>query len=164
MVVMQTVGKLELSLPDERSLQLTRLFNAPRTLVWDANTKPELVRRWMLGPPGWTMPTCTIDLRVGGRYRYVWAHADGREMGMGGEYREIAAPDRLVSVELFDDDWTGGEAHSAIVLSEIGGRTLMTMTVTYASHEAREGAVKSGMLEGMEAGYARLDEVLAQPG
>lgn len=161
--MLQKAGKLELTLPSDNSLQLTRLFNAPRDLVWEAYTKPPLVRRWLLGPPGWTMPTCEIDLRVGGRYRYIWAHADGREMGMSGAYTEVAAPARLVSRELFDDDWTGGEAENALVLSEIGARTLMTLTVTYASHEAREGAIKSGMLDGMEAGYTLLDEVLAAP-
>jgi uncharacterized protein YndB with AHSA1/START domain len=159
--MLQKVGKLELNLVGDNAIQLTRLFNAPRDLVWEANTKPDLVRRWLLGPEGWTMPICEIDLRVGGRYRYVWAHADGREMGMAGAYAEVSPTTRLVSRELFDDDWTGGEAENALALSDIGARTLMTLTVTYASSQAREGALKSGMLDGMETGYARLDDVLA---
>ncbi|HEV2842730.1 MAG TPA: SRPBCC domain-containing protein [Chthoniobacterales bacterium] len=81
---------------------MTRAFDATRDLVFDALTKPELVKRWLLGPPGWSMPICEIDLKVGGAYRYVWRHEDGREMGMGGTYREIVRPERLVNTELFD--------------------------------------------------------------
>lgn len=158
---MKAPGKLELSMPSDREVQFTRLFNAPRALVWDCHTKPELVRRWMLGPPGWTMPVCEIDLRVGGRYRYVWRNEDGRDMPMGGVFRELAAPERMVSAELFDEDWTGGETVNTTVFSEIGSRTLMTLTVLYASQAARDGALKSGMMDGMEMGYAALDDLLA---
>ncbi len=93
----------------DRAVVLTRTFNAPRRLVFDAHTRPELVRRWLLGPPGWTMPVCEIDLRVGGRIRYVWRGPDGSGMGMSGTYREIVPPRRLVHTEIFDEDWSGGE-------------------------------------------------------
>jgi uncharacterized protein YndB with AHSA1/START domain len=94
---------LTLTTPSDREILITRDFNAPRALVFDCMSKPELVRRWLLGPPGWTMPVCEIDHRVGGRYRYVWRNqTDGREMGMGGVYREIVPPEKVVQTELFD--------------------------------------------------------------
>src|SRR5271169_5383315 len=88
---------------------VTRVFDAPRRLVFDAFTKPELVRRWLLGPDGWTMPVCEIDLKVGGAYRYVWRKESvGLEMGMGGVFREIISPEKLVATEKFDDAWYAG--------------------------------------------------------
>ena len=84
----------------DREIEVIRAFDAPKNLVYDACTKPELVRRWLLGPPGWTMPVCNIDLRVGGAFRFVWRNqADGREMGMGGVYREIVTNERTVNTE-----------------------------------------------------------------
>jgi uncharacterized protein YndB with AHSA1/START domain len=146
----------------DRELLFTRAFTAPRALVFDCMTKPELVRRWLLGPPGWTMPVCEIDLRVGGRYRYVWRNEDGHDMGMGGVYREIVAPERIASAEIFDQDFTGGETLVTSQLSEAGGRTTLTTTVIYANDAARKGALITGMAEGMEMGYARLDELLVK--
>jgi uncharacterized protein YndB with AHSA1/START domain len=141
---------------------MTRVFNAPRDLVFDALTKPELVKRWLLGPPGWSMPVCEIDLRVGGSYRYVWRHVrDGTEMGMGGVYREIVAPERLVSTERFDEAWYPGEGLGTLVLVERGGRTTLTHTMLYESREARDAAMKSGMEKGVAASYDRLDDLLA---
>ena len=136
-------------------------FNAPRALVFDAWTKPELVSRWLLGPPGWTMPVCDIDLRVGGRYRYVWRGPDGEELAVGGSFRLIERPARIDTTELFDEDWTGGETTVITRFTEQGGRTTATLTVLYSSKEAREGALATGMAEGMEAGYQRLDELFA---
>ncbi|MEA2707544.1 MAG: hypothetical protein QOF78_145, partial [Phycisphaerales bacterium] len=96
-------GQLKLTTPGERELVMTRTFDAPRKMVFDAFTKPELLKRWLLGPPGWSMPVCDVDLRVGGAYRYVWRKdSDGTEMGMGGVYREIIAPERVVATEKFD--------------------------------------------------------------
>jgi uncharacterized protein YndB with AHSA1/START domain len=155
------MNALKVTTPSDREVVITRLFNAPRRLVYDAYTKPELVRRWLLGPPGWTMPICEIDLRVGGRYRFVWRGPKGESMGMGGVHREIVAPERLVSTQLFDEDWTGGETVGTLVLTEQGGRTTLTQTVLYASREARDGALRTGMTDGMEAGFVRLDELLA---
>src|SRR6476660_9494370 len=101
----------KLSTPSDREIAIERDFHAPRTLVFDAFTKPELVRQWLLGPNGWSMPVCEIDLRVGGKYRYVWRRdSDGTSMGMGGVYREIAALERIVSTEKFDESWYPGEA------------------------------------------------------
>ena len=152
---------LEISTPSDREVVITRSFDAPRELVFDCYTRPELVRRWLLGPPGWTMPVCDIDLRVGGRYRYVWRGPTGEEMGMGGVFREVARPERIASNELFDQDWTGGETLVTTEFSERAGRTISTTTVLYVSKEAREGMLATGMTDGMEAGYRRLDELLA---
>jgi uncharacterized protein YndB with AHSA1/START domain len=146
----------------ERELVFTRAFNAARQLVWEAHTKPEYLRRWLLGPSGWTMPVCEIDLKVGGRYRYVWCHSDGREMGMGGVFHEIRAPERIVTTELFDEDWTGGETIVTQVFIQRGTKTELSMAVLYSSQEAHDKALKTGMTDGMEAGYARLDALLAE--
>ena len=151
-----------LTTPTDRTIQVTRDFNAPRRLVFDAFTKPELVRQWLLGPPGWTMPVCEIDLRVGGLYRYRWCHeSDGREMGMGGEFREIVVGERLVATERFDDAWYPGEALDTTVFAEHSGVTRITLRVLYESTKARDTARFSGMEDGMAAGYNRLEEILA---
>jgi uncharacterized protein YndB with AHSA1/START domain len=153
--------KLTVKPVGERAIVYTRSFGARREVVWDCYTKPDLVRRWLLGPEGWTLPICEIDLRVGGRFRYVWRHADGRDMGMGGTYRELVPPHRIRSTELFDDDWTGGETLVTTVFEEVRGVTTVTMTVEYASEAVRNNVSKSGASAGMEASYARL-ETLAQ--
>ena len=156
-------NKLAITLPSDREIVITRSFDAPRNLVWDAHTKPELVRRWLLGPPGWEMPVCQIDLRVGGKYRYEWEDKKrGVKMGMSGAYTEVAKPEKIGTKEKFDDDWTGGETVARQVFTEKGGKTTSVMTILYASKEARDGAAATGMTDGMEAGYQRLDQVLAE--
>jgi len=152
---------LKVAAQGDREIVMTRDFDAPRRLVFDAFTKPELVKRWLLGPPGWSMPVCEIDLRVGGKYRYVWRRdSDGTDMGMGGVYREIVAPERLVATEKFDEAWYPGEAVGMLVLVEQGGRTTVTQTVLYESREARDAVLKSGMESGVAASYDRLAELL----
>jgi uncharacterized protein YndB with AHSA1/START domain len=159
---MTTAGTLQITMPTEREVVMTRVFDAPRALVFEAFTKPALLKRWLLGPPGWSMPVCEIDLRVGGAYRYVWRHdRDGTTMGMGGVYREIVAPERIVSTEKFDEAWYPGEAVGTLVLVEQGGRTTVTQTVVYESRAARDGVVKSGMERGVAASYDRLADLLA---
>ena len=152
--------KLTVATQGDREVVFTRAFAAPRELVFDCMTKPDLVKRWLLGPPGWTMPVCEIDLKVGGKFRYVWRNQDGRDMGMAGVYREIAAPEQIVHNEVFDDNWTGGETTVTSTLTESGGRTTLTTSVIYANEAARKGALVSGMTDGMEMGYARLDALL----
>ena len=155
-------GELKITTSGDRELVMTRVFAAPRTLVFDAYTKPELVTRWLLGPPGWSMPVCEMDVRVGGTYRWVWRHdRDGTEMGMGGTYREVRAPERLVATERFDEAWYPGEALNTLVLVEQGGRTTLTQTMRYESREARDAVIKSGMESGVKASYDRLDDLLA---
>jgi len=160
-MTMNNKGTLQVTTPTDREIVMTRVFDAPRHLVFDAHTKPELIKRWLLGPSGWTMPVCDIDLRVGGAYRYVWRNAKGTEMGMGGVYREIVAPERLVNTERFDEAWYPGEALSTTVFVEKGGKTTLTLTVLYESREARDGVLKSGMETGVGASYDRLSDLLA---
>ena len=153
---------LKITTAGDGELVMTRVFDAPRKLVYDAHTKPELVRRWLLGPPGWSMPVCDMDVRVGGKYRWVWRHDTNKtEMGMGGVYREVKTPERLVSTEKFDEAWYPGEALNTLVLVEQGGRTTLTQTMRYESREARDAVIKSGMEKGVIASYDRLDDVLA---
>ena len=140
---------------------MTRVFDAPRSMVFDCWTKPALLKRWLFGPPGWEFAVCEIDLRVGGKYRFVWRKEPGIEMGMGGVYREVVVPERVVNTQLFDQDWTGGEAIGTLVLSENAGVTTAVNMLLYSSKAARDGALKSGMEEGMAAGYDRLAQVLA---
>jgi uncharacterized protein YndB with AHSA1/START domain len=145
----------------DRQIVMTRVFDAPRDLVFDAWTKPELLRRWLFGPDGWSMTLCEIDLRVGGRYRCVLKGPDGEEMGWQGVYREIVAPERIVSTEQFDQPWYPGEAVGTIVLTENGGKTTLTQTLLYESREARDGVLKTPMEHGVAMGYDRLAGILA---
>lgn len=157
-------GALQIKANGEREIVMTRLFDAPRKLVFDAFTKPELLKQWLLGPPGWSMPVCEIDLRIGGRYRYVWRRdTDGTEMGCGGVYREIVPPERLVHTEQFDNPWYPGESLITTVLDEQRGKTTLTATMLYESRDARDGILKSGMESGVAASYDRLAELLAKP-
>jgi uncharacterized protein YndB with AHSA1/START domain len=158
---MPSPEKMTVTTPSDREIVMTRGFDAPRKLVWEALTTPALIRQWLLGPPGWTMTTCELDLRVGGAYRYVWRKDDGTVMGMGGMLREVVAPERMTATERFDQAWYPGEALVSQVLTEQGGRTTITMTLRYESKEARDMVIKSGAASGMEMGYARLDELLA---
>jgi uncharacterized protein YndB with AHSA1/START domain len=159
---MTNAGNLKVTTSGDREIVMTRVFDAPRKLVFDAFTKPELVRQWLLGPPGWSMPVCEIDLRVGGAYRYVWRKAGAPDMGMGGVYREVVAPERVVCTEKFDQAWYPGEAVGTLVLVEQSGKTTATQTVLYQSQEARDGILKSGMEKGVAASYDRLAELLAR--
>jgi uncharacterized protein YndB with AHSA1/START domain len=149
----------------EREIVVTRVFDAPRRLVFDAYTKPELIKRWLLGPDGWSMPICEIDLRAGGKYRYVWRNdTDGSEMGMGGVYREVVPPERIVVTEIFDEAWYPGEAVDTIVLVEQKGQTTLTQTILYNSRETRDAVLKSPMQTGMAASYDRLEKFLPSLG
>ena len=159
---MTNAGNLKLTTRGDREIMMTRRFDAPRTLVFDAFTKTELVRQWLLGPPGWSMPVCDIDLRVGGTYRYVWRKPCAPDMGMGGVYREVVVPERIVATEKFDQAWYPGEAIGTLVLVEQAGRTTVTQTVLYESQEARDGILKSGMETGVAASYDRLADLLTR--
>ena len=151
---------LKVTTPTEQELMMTRAFDAPRAMVFDALTTPGLMQRWLLGPPGWTMPVCEIDLRVGGKYRYVWQNTDGRKMGMGGTFNEIVRPSRIVATEVYEDYWTGGETLVTTELVETRSKTTLSTTVRYASREARDAAIKMGATKGLEASYDRLEELL----
>jgi uncharacterized protein YndB with AHSA1/START domain len=144
--------------PSDREVVVTRVFDAPRTLVFDAWTRPEHLPHWMLGPEGWTMPVCEVDLRPGGARRSVWRRADGAEMEISGVYREVARPERLVSTESWGGDWP--ETLNTLSLAEEHGRTTITLTVLYPSKEARDAALQTGMTDGMSQGFDRLDAYL----
>lgn len=150
-------GKLKLTANGDREIVMTRDFNAPRRLVFDAWTKPELVRRWLAGPSGWTMTVCEIDLKVGGSYRYEWTHESGNQMGMGGVYREIMVPELLVATEKFDQSWYPGGAVTRTTLAEKSGITTVETIVTYDSKETRDGVLQSPMETGVAASYDRLE-------
>jgi uncharacterized protein YndB with AHSA1/START domain len=148
--------------PSHREIAMSRVFNAPRRLVFDALTKPELVKQWLLGPLGWSMPVCDINLKVGGTYRYVWKRdSDGTEMSSGGVFREIIAPDRIVATEKFEQPWNPGESTVTSTPVEHDSKTTLTMTVLYDSRETRDVVLKSGMESGVAASYDRLAELLA---
>lgn len=155
---MKNTGTLRVETPSDREITLTRVFDAPRRMVFDALTKPELLKRWF-GPHGWSLTSCTVDLRVGGKWRNVLRGPDGRDMGMSGEYREIAPPDRLVSTESFDD--YPGESINTISLSEQNGKTTFTCSILYISKEIRDAVILSGMEHGAAESYDRLAEILA---
>ena len=157
----KTVGKLQVTTPSDREIAMTRVFDAPRDLVFDAWTKPELLKRWLGVFGNWSFAICEVDLRVGGKYRYVWRGKDGKEMGMGGVYREIVRPERIVTTEEFDDPWYPGDAQDTTVFVEKGGKTTVTTTVLYATKEARDGVLKSPMESGVAKSYDKLAEVLA---
>lgn len=152
---------LKVSPQAEREIAFTRVFGASRERVFDAWTRPDLLKRWLYGPEEWPLAVCQIDLRVGGAARFVWHHRDGKNMGMSGVYREIAPPERLVFTELWDEDWTGGEAVVTMELAEQAGKTTLAMTVLYASRTARDAVLKTPMEQGMAQSYNRLDEFLA---
>jgi uncharacterized protein YndB with AHSA1/START domain len=156
-----TAVGLKVSALNDREILMTRLFDAPRDLVFDAFTKPHLIKRWLTGPDGWSLPVCEVDLKVGGSLRYVWRHADGTDMGLSGAYREIKRPERIVHSELFDEDWTGGETLVTTVFIEEGGRTMMRQTILYASRAARDAVLKSPMESGVAQSFNRLAELLA---
>ena len=157
---MMNNGTLKVTTPTEREVVMTRVFAAPRRLVFDALTKPELFKRWF-GPRGWSLAVCEIDLKVGGAYRYLWRGPDGAEMGMRGIYREIVPAERIVCTESFDDPWYEGEAVGTTVFVERGGKTTLTTTVLYASKEVRDAVLKSPMEQGVAASYDRLADLLA---
>lgn len=145
----------------DREIVIVRTFNAPRTLVFEAFTKPELVKRWMLGPDGWSMPVCNIDLRPSGKSRYEWKNANrDANMGLSAVFKEIVPPERIVHTEKFDEDWTEGETTITTLFTEKAGKTTMTMTIVYSSPQGRDRVLKSGMEQGMAQSYDRLDAIL----
>ena len=152
---------LRVTTPSEREIVMTREFDAPRSLIYKAFTRPELVQQWLLGPPGWTMPVCEIDLRVGGSYRYVWrSDKDGTEFGTQGEYREIVAPERIVCTERMDG--FPNQSLNTLTLVETAGRTSVTQIMLVDSQEVRDAILKTGMEKGVEVSYQRLENVLAR--
>ncbi|HSB69052.1 MAG TPA: SRPBCC family protein [Candidatus Methylomirabilis sp.] len=154
----QRIGATTFTTPSDREVVMRRVVTAPRRLVFEAWTNPEHLRQWMLGPGGWSMPVCEIDLRPGGSWHFVWRRSDGTEMEMRGVYREITPPERLVSTESWGGDWP--ETLNTLVLSEKDGKATIALTVLYPSQEAREAALKTGMRDGVSESFDRLAEYL----
>ena len=154
---MKNTGTLKVTTPTDREIVMTRVFDAPRHLVFDAFTKPELLKRWF-GPRGWSLVVCEVDLKVGGTFRFVLRGPDGTEMGMRGVYREIVPPERSVHMESFDD--YPGESQVTAVFVEKGGKTTLTATVLYPSKEVRDAVIRSGMEHGAAESYDKLAELL----
>ncbi len=149
-----------LTTPSDCEITVTREFDAPRQLVWEAHTKPELLKRWAAGPPGWEMTVCEMDFRVGGSWRWVLRGPGNAEMHLRGVHTEIVAGERMTRTEVFEPAWYNGEAITTMVLKEHAGKTTLTFTITHISKEVRDAALKFPMADGMAAGYDKLDELL----
>jgi uncharacterized protein YndB with AHSA1/START domain len=158
MATANEVGTTTFTTPSDVEIASTRVFDAPRRLVWEAYTNPEHVPHWMLGPEGWTMPVCEIDLRPGGSWHFVWRRADGSEMAMHGLYKEVSPHERLVNTETWGPEWP--ETLNTLLLSEQDGRTTITQTARYPSQEARDTAYQTGMKDGMIVSFNRLADYL----
>jgi uncharacterized protein YndB with AHSA1/START domain len=162
---MKPQHKSTVTLPNDLDVVVVRAFNAPRTLVFDAWTKPALLQRWMLGPPGWTMPVCEMDVRPGGKFTWRWrSEKNGAEFGFTGEFREVVRPSRIVHIERYEPGDVGGEMGEALVTSELtekNGVTTHTMTIHYESKAVRDATMKTGMTDGMEMSFQNLDALLA---
>ncbi len=156
---------LHVSTPTDTTIVLTRTFDAPRRLVWEAMFTPDRMRRWMLPPPGFTLTTCECDARVGGTLRVAWKSEEADPaMTLQGVFTEVVPHERSVHTESMA--LASGQTIGSLVekheFAEKGGVTTMRVTQTYESKEARDGAIASGMDEGMEPCYKQLDAVLAQ--
>jgi len=150
---------LNVTTPADREVCVTRKFTAPAPLVFDCHTKPELVKRWLLGPPGWSMPVCEIDFTVGGRFRYLWRNdADGREFGLRGQFLEIVSPERIVHVETMDG--MPGESTVTTTFEDEGPETRFTLRIVFDSQATRDMALQTGMTDGMATSYDRLQELM----
>ena len=167
-------GSLKVTTPTDREIEMTRVFHAPRRLVWETMTEPELLKRWLFGPPGWAMMFCENELEVGAAFRWGWLGPDGQVMVMRGFNREVVPLERIVRTESFDFgcDAKSGEQIGTLVLTEHDGdggsdgddrdgHTLLALTVLYPSKEARDTMIASGMEQSMAATYDKLEELLA---
>ena len=153
-------GKLEITLPSDTEMIMTRTFDAPRTVVFDAHTNREHIRHWW-GPRGYDVKSCEIDLRPGGAWRFVQKGPDGTEHGFRGEFREVVRPERFT----WTFEYEGAPGHvslETIALEERDGKTYLTSTSRFDSKEDRDGMLASGMESGANETYDRLDEYLAQ--
>lgn len=156
------MSSITLATPSDNELSISRSFDAPRARVFAAISTPDTIRRWLNGPPGWTMTECAIEPRAGTAYRFAWRNGeDGPTMGLGGTITEAIVPQKLVATEKFDEPWYPGEALVSQTLSESDGRTTLTITIRYPGKEVRDGVMGSGMTTGMEMNYDRLAALLA---
>jgi uncharacterized protein YndB with AHSA1/START domain len=159
MAEVTTKGSAKVTFPADEQILITREFDAPRHLVYEAYTNPDLVRRWWHAKRG-EMTVCDIDLRVGGGWRYVMVTPDGMEVAFHGEYREIVPNERLVSTEVFEG-MPDAEALDTLTLTETDGRTRLEILVEHATKEHRDAHIESGMEAGLQDALDLLEEVAA---
>lgn len=168
--MVSTAKTAQVSLPSDHEVEVVRDFRAPRVLVYEAYTRPELMQRWLVGMPGWSMPVCEMDVRVGGRFRWRWrSDEDGSEFGFHGEFVEVDAPARLRHTEFFDPGDTaehmGDEpAMVTVLFDERDDVATVRTLIEYASKADRDAAMATGMTDGMEMSYQLLDALLASAG
>ena len=151
---------LDVTTPSDTEIVMTRIFDASRGLVFDAYTKPAMLRGW-LGGTEWTIDACEVDLRVGGGYRWAWHNAKGKQIGERGTYREIVPGARIVAASAFDEPWYPGSCVEAIAFTSQGDATVLATTLRYDTREARDIALGAGLTRGVTESYVRLDLVLA---
>lgn len=153
---------LKVAAQGDREILVTRAFDAPRAMVYEAYTRPELLKRWLGVMDGWSLDVCEVDLVVGGAYRWLWRGPDGAQMGVSGRYLELAPPDRLVCTEQFDEAWYAGEGMVTVdFIEQAPGRTTLQLTLRYESEAARDGVLKSPMETGLAASYDALEALVA---
>ena len=153
--------KLTIAARGATEIVVARVFDAPRTLVFDAYTKPAYLKRWLGVWGSWELAVCEMDLRVGGAYRWVWRDtASGNEMGVGGVIREIDPPAKIVTTERFDDRWYAGDGLVTVEFVEERGKTTLRMTLRYETKEARDMVLRSPMEGGLNRSYDALEAVL----
>lgn len=163
---MTTTTGLQISTPTETTIVMTRTFNAPRRLVWEAMTVPDRMQRWMLPPPGWSMTACVCEPRVAGALRLAWKGGEGDPpMTLHGVFTEVVPHERMVHTEtmLLGAGEVVGTQLETHEFADRGGATQMRITQVYASKEARDGALAAGM-ECLEAGFKNLDALLGSVG
>lgn len=159
----------EASLPSDTEVLVKRSFDAPAKLVWRAYMEPDLMRRWCGGYPGWSMPVCEMDMRVGGKYEWRWRNdEDGMEFGFTGEVLEVVPNAKLVHTQSYDPgnsdfgSMGGNPSIITVTFNESDGITDVATTIKYASKADRDEAFATGMTDGMEANYTKLDELLGE--
>ena len=153
-----TNNTITVTMPSDTSVQVERTFDAPAQLVWDAHTKPELIRQWLLGPDGWDMPICDVDLRPGGDFHYRWAHPTEGAFSSKGTFSTVTPVSYLAFTERMEG--FEGESQNSYTLVERDGRTTITMSMDFGSQEARDGAVATGMADGIGVSFDRLEALL----
>ena len=154
---MTSSGTATVTLPTDEQILITREFDAPKHLVYEAYTTPELVKRWWPGRQG-EMSSAEIDLRVGGRWRYVMVASEGFEVAFHGDFREIVPNERIVTTEVFEG-MPDAQAVDTVTFTEAGGRTTLEILVQHSNKEHRDGHINSGMETGMQEGMDLLEEI-----
>jgi uncharacterized protein YndB with AHSA1/START domain len=157
---------IEVTTPSDLEVRVARRFKTPSDRLFAAYTQPALLRRWLLGPPGWNMPECDVDLREGGAYRYLWRRDDGSaEFGSEGVYLEVSAPHRIVQTQRMFGAPAGPmaqEVRCTVEFVDDAEGSVMTTTILCPSKENRDAALATGMKRGMEQSYARLESAVLQ--